>query len=265
MIGQDKLIAKLKSYSIMTLPHSLLFIGDRGCGKHTLVKELEKYFNLKALDISDSLELETIQEINVCSIARFYVIDMNKTNEKQQNVILKFLEEPSSNAYIILLTTSKSILLDTIVNRCVSFEFEPYSTNQLLQFLPFEVDVEMLVEYCHTPGQVLSTSVDKIKEKIELCDNIINNVGKARFPNTFKITPKIINDKDNDYSLDIFYNILLERLQDSFIRTQNNVYKDMYNISSSALKKHLDQRLNQELIIDSLVIDLHEISRGRLE
>ena len=72
MIGQEKLLAKLKSYSIATLPHSMLFIGNKGCGKHTLVKELEKYFKLKSIDISDSLELETIQEINVCSIPQFY-------------------------------------------------------------------------------------------------------------------------------------------------------------------------------------------------
>ena len=265
MIGQDRLLAKLKSYSIATLPHSMLFIGNKGCGKHTLVKELEKHFKLKAIDISDSLELETLQTISVCSIPHFYVIDMNKTNEKQQNVILKFLEEPTTNTYIMLLATSKSILLDTIINRCVSFEFEPYSTNQLLQFLPFEPDVEMLVEYCHTPGQVLSMSVDKIKEMIELCDNIIKNVGKARFPNIFKISSKVISDKDNDYKLDVFYNVLLERLQTCFTDTSNEVYKNMYNISSSALKKHLDQRLNQELIIDSLVIDLHEASRGRVE
>ena len=264
MIGQDKLLAKLKSYSIATLPHSMLFIGDKGCGKHTLIKELEKYFKLESRDISDSLELETLQEISLCAISYFYIVDMNKINEKQQNVILKFLEEPTANTYIILLATSKSILLDTVLNRCVSFEFEPYSTNQLLQFLPFEQDIEMLVEYCHTPGQVLNMTVEKVKRMIELCDNIINNVGKARFPNIFKISSKVLEDKDNEYNLDVFYNVLLERLQDCFMNTGNVVYKEMYNISSGALKKHLDTRLNQELIIDSLVVDLHEVSRGKI-
>lgn len=264
MIGQDKLVAKLKSYSIATLPHSILFVGDKGCGKHTLIKELEKHFKIESRDISDSLELETLQEISLCPISYFYIVDMNRVNEKQQNVILKFLEEPTTNTYIILLATSKSILLDTIINRCVSFEFEPYSTNQLLQFLPFEQDIEMLVEYCHTPGQVLSMNVDKVKDLIELCNNIINNVGKARFPNIFKITSRVLEDKDNEYRLDVFYNVLLKRLQDYFEEIGNVVYKEMYNITSDALKKHLDTRLNQELLIDSLVIDLHEVSRGRV-
>ena len=265
MVGQERLLAKLKSYSIATLPHSMLFVGNKGCGKHTLIKELEKNFKMESFDISDSLELETLQEISLRSKSYFYIVDMNKISEKQQNVILKFLEEPTSNTYIILLATSKSILLDTIVNRCVSFEFEPYSTNQLLQFLPFEPDIEMLVEYCHTPGQVINMNVEKVKELIELCDNIINNVGRTRFPNIFKISSRVLEDKDNEYRLDVFYNILLERLQDCFMRTQDVVYKDMYNISSGALKKHLDTRLNQELILDSLVVDLHESSRGRIK
>ena len=258
MIGQQNLVAKLKSYSIANLPHSMLFVGEKGCGKHTLVKELEKYYKLSAIDISDSLELETIQEISAGSNSHFYVIDMNKTNEKQQNVILKFLEEPTSNTYIILLTTSKSILLDTIINRCLTFEFEPYSQNELMQFLSFEEGIEILVEYCHTPGQVLSMSVEKIKTLLELCNNIINNIGKARFPNIFKISSKVIQE---EYDIDIFYNVLLERLEQSFLETQDNVYREMYNRTSESLKKHNDSRLNQELLLDSLVIDLHEVSR----
>lgn len=261
MIGQNNLIAKLKSYSIDTLPHSMLFLGEKGCGKHTLVKELEKHFKMSAIDISDSLELETIQEINTCANSHFYIIDMSKVNEKQQNVILKFLEEPTSFTYIILLSTSKSILLDTIVNRCMIYEFEPYSSQQLMQFLPFEEGIEILVEYCHTPGQVLSTSIEKIKNLIELCDNIAKNVGKARFPNIFKISSKITKE---EIDLDLFYNVLLERLYRFFDETKNVVYKDMYNISSNALKKHNDTRLNQELIIDSLVMELHEASRGKI-
>lgn len=263
MTGQEHLLAKLKSYSLATLPHSILLVGDKGCGKHTLVKELTKYFKIDSIDITNSLELETIQEISLRSSSCFYVIDMNSVNEKQQNVILKFLEEPTSSTYIILLATSKSILLDTVSNRCVSFEFEPYSTNQLLQFLPFEPDIEMLVEYCHTPGQVLNMTVDKVKEMIELCDNVIANIGKARFPNIFKISSKVISDDDNEYKLDVFYNILLERLTNCFYTTLNPTYKDMYNICSNTVKKHLDSRMNQVLLIDSLVMDLHEVARGK--
>lgn len=261
MIGQSNLISKFKLYSLKTLPHSMLFVGEKGCGKHTLVKELERQFKISAIDISESLELETIQDINTCANSHFYIIDTSKINEKQQNVILKFLEEPTNSVYVILLATSKSTLLDTIVNRCMVFEFEPYSSQQLMQFLPFEEGIEILVEYCHTPGQVLSTTIEKIKILIELCDNIAKNVGKARFPNIFKISSRVMQE---EIDLDLFYNVLLERLYRFFIDTQNVAYKDMYNITSNALKKHNDSRLNQELIIDSLVMELHEASRGKI-
>ena len=262
MIGQEKLVTKLKSYSITSLPHSMLFVGEVGCGKHTLVHELEKYFNISTIDVTDSLTYEMIEEIKLSVNNYFYIMDMNKVTERQQNIILKFLEEPTTNAFLILLTTSKSILLDTIINRCMTFEFEPYSQDELMQFLPFEREIEILVKYCHTPGQVLSMSVEKIKSLVELCDNIINKIGKSRFPNILRISQKTSKE---DFNLDIFYNVLLERLEEYFIDTQNDVYSDMYNITSEALKKHNDSRLNQEMLVDSLVIDLHEVSRGRIE
>lgn len=259
MVGQSNLIAKLKSYSITTLPHSILLVGEKGCGKHTLIKELETFYKMSAFDITDSISFEAIQEINTCPVSHFYIIDMTKITEKQQNVILKFLEEPTSSTYIILITTSKSILLDTIINRCVTFEFEPYSQAQLTGFLPFVEDAEMLVKYCHTPGQVISTEVEKIKELLKLCDNIISNVGKARYPNVLKISQKFKED-DN---LDLFYSILLEKLLEAFSSTGETKYKEMFYVTSKALKKHNNIRFNQELLLDSLMIELHEISRGK--
>ena len=35
-IGQRKLLEKLNKYTRETLPKTLLFLGDEGCGKHTV-------------------------------------------------------------------------------------------------------------------------------------------------------------------------------------------------------------------------------------
>ena len=262
MIGQERLVAKLKSYSIKTLPHSILLIGENGCGKHLLISELEKHYNITAIDITDALTLETIQEIEISTAKHFYIIDMTKVTEKQQNVILKFLEEPVNNAYIVLTTTSKSILLDTVINRCVSFEFSPYTSSQLLQFVPFEENIEILADYCHTPGQIKEMNVEKINYLITLCDNIITNVGKAKFPDILRISSRVKQDKDDAVNLDIFYNVLAERLFRRFTETSDINYRDMFIAVSESLKKHNNPRFNQELLIDSLAIDLHNILRG---
>ena len=119
---------------------------------------------------------------------------------------------------------------------------------------------------CKKTCPVLNTSANKSLKKCFVAyakkDNYKNNSSSGGiFP---LIATRVLEDKDNEYRLDVFYNVLLKRLQDYFEEIGNVVYKEMYNITSDALKKHLDTRLNQELLIDSLVIDLHEVSRGRV-
>lgn len=52
MIGQRQLQNRLSKYSLSTLPHVMLFVGEKGCGKHFLVKELANKFNVKYINLS---------------------------------------------------------------------------------------------------------------------------------------------------------------------------------------------------------------------
>ena len=49
----------------------------------------------------------------------FIIEDAHRMNEQAQNALLKVLEEPPKNVIFILLTPSKTLLLDTIISRCV--------------------------------------------------------------------------------------------------------------------------------------------------
>lgn len=259
MVGQTSLIAKLKSYSIDTLPHSLLFVGDLGCGKHSLANLLSVHYNLDLVDITDSINLETIQDIYLCTVPRFYLIDANRITEKQQNIILKFLEEPTKNIYIILICTSKSILLETILNRCLAFEFVPYSKEELLQFLDFESDVEKLLYYCNTPGQLLSTNLKEVNSLIELSDNIVNNINKTRYSNIFKIIERL--DVSNNVNLNLFFRVLLDRI---FLKIKDDTskrYISMYKETSNTLKKLADLRFNREALMQNFLSKLWSVSR----
>lgn len=263
MIGQKNLVAKLKSYSVATLPHSILLVGEKGCGKHTAVQMLSEHLHLDVVDITEEISLETIENIYISSTAHIYLINMNMTNEKQQNIILKFLEEPSKNAYIILIATSKAILLDTVINRCVSFEFEPYSRDELIQFLDFDADVEKLLYYCHTPGQILKTSTKSLDALIDLCDNIITNLRRARYTNIFKISEKF-NYKDDveKFDVDLFYRVLLERIFLRYVDNHDKSLYMMYESVNNSLKKLMDLRYNKECLVESLLSELWKVCRS---
>ena len=76
MIGQEKLLSQIDAYiTSETLPRTLLFEGEWGCGKHTLAQEIGTKLKMDVQDITASLNLETIEQIMLSPIPRVYVID----------------------------------------------------------------------------------------------------------------------------------------------------------------------------------------------
>ena len=104
IIGQKKLITKLDSFNLDTFPHSTLFIGEKGSGKHTIINYIsENIINLPIVDISETISYDYIDLIYRNPNPFIYLVDINKMTEKEQNILLKFVEEPLKNAYIMLL------------------------------------------------------------------------------------------------------------------------------------------------------------------
>ena len=62
-----------------------------------------------------------------------YYIDLSNFLEKQQNKLLKFIEEPAMNTFICIGTISEACALPTVLNRCLKYIFEPYSVEELRQ------------------------------------------------------------------------------------------------------------------------------------
>ena len=51
-VGQEKLINTLNSYTLDSLPKTMMFLGESGCGKHTLAQTLAEKLGLTILKIS---------------------------------------------------------------------------------------------------------------------------------------------------------------------------------------------------------------------
>lgn len=261
MIGQDKLVAKLKSYSITTLPHSILLLGDSGCGKHTLVKELAESHNVSIVDITESISLDTLTEIYNRPVPTFYIVDCSKITERHQNIILKFLEEPSQYAYIFLLCASESLLLQTILNRCIKFKFEQYSRDVLRQFLNDNDD--RVLDVCTTPGQVLSIHANDLDELKKLCVTIITRIGNANYPNTLTIVRKInLKDEYDKFDINVFFNVLLNTIYDRvLVENCDKKLFLLYNLVVDYNKRLRDTRLNKELFLENFLTELWEFMR----
>lgn len=135
------------------ISHAYMFEGIEGIGKKKLTEELAKLL----LDISDvnnspdyielnpdgsSIKIAQIRKLQTDIIIKphkdykIYVInDAHKMTIEGQNALLKTLEEPPHYAIIILVTSNKEALLDTIKSRCEIIKFLPISLIDLKKYL----------------------------------------------------------------------------------------------------------------------------------
>lgn len=152
------------SFSLNKLAHAYIFEGEKGSG----LKEVAVYFAKKLLcldnnSVCDKCENclrvnsgthtnvilvspmgDTIRKDQIASIIHegqmssvtdknriFIIEEAEKLNIASANTLLKFLEEPLPNNYVILLTSNKNMLLDTIVSRSQVLRFKPVNKKEL--------------------------------------------------------------------------------------------------------------------------------------
>jgi len=160
IIGNDHVKDILKkSISSQNVPNTMLFQGPDGIGKSLFAKELAKGLiqgSDKKIDHESHPDYHVYLpgDSNIHSIktmrnmidevykppyegaAKVFVIhDADKMLESSANALLKTLEEPNLDSYIILLTSQPSELLPTIKSRCFKLNFNPIKTSKIIEHL----------------------------------------------------------------------------------------------------------------------------------
>lgn len=196
MRGQHKLLEKVNHATLDTIPKTLMLLGRFGCGKHTVASCLAKSLCIPLNDISNSVNQETIDSLYNVVSATMIVIDTNLITEKQQNQLLKIIEEPPSMIYIVLLCENLSRILPTIINRCQVWEFERY-TPQELSDIAGQVDPTVL-KIATTPGEITLLKNTDLPNCLELCNKMMDSIGKANISNALSISNKIAFKDEKD-------------------------------------------------------------------
>ena len=119
IIGQEIICNKIDNSTLDTFPRTLMLVGAKGAGKHLICSYIADKFKLMQLDITDEISLDLIDEISQRVEPYLYLIRVNDISIKEQNIILKFLEEPLANSFIVLLAEATGDILDTVMNRCL--------------------------------------------------------------------------------------------------------------------------------------------------
>lgn len=277
IIGQDKLLNQIKEYNLDTFPRSTMLIGKYGSGKHLVSNYISEHLQLPLSDISDKINLDTLTSIQLSTNPSIYVIDTQNITEKEQDTLLKFLEEPLKNSYIILLVSNVNRLFPTIQNRCFKLYMATYTKEILSSFIEEDTNKELILDIAETPGEVVRIKGNQLVSIIDLCNNVIDNMKKATYDNALKIIDKLnyrvrknaAIDKNEAEKLDLFLFVraLLKTLNQR-IKNENNVwYYKAYDLTLN-VKKKLDDSLvftgwDQKPIFAQYIVNMWKASRGQ--
>lgn len=162
LVGQERIKIHMEELIRRgTLPHSLLFYGERGLGKLTMAKGIAS--TLLGRPVLETLPEEPVSlytdrgqvflmspmtatglkisqwqqllkdYLSKASVGiRIVIIDGFETARPDfMNALLKSIEEPPQGVYFILITTKKDFLLPTIISRCMLVPFVPVRSHSL--------------------------------------------------------------------------------------------------------------------------------------
>ena len=304
MIGFDATkLRLLAAYQNNKLPHAILLGGKKGIGKASFAKEFAlellgtgallardgtadhpDLLLLKKEDGKREIGVEQVREISgfvnqTSSISKnkFIIIDAaDDLNRSSANALLKILEEPHDNNFLILVAHNLSKVLPTIKSRCQIINVAPLTFAQFAQvlletrpkFLPKIPDdeIKILGDICdNSPALAIQSQEDLTGLYAEFLSSIKNK-------KLGEILLKKIADKNFNFEIfTLVVNFFLKRLSlyhtgqiDYFIFDEKEVFatlntkfsaEEIFTLSDEAragLARTLSLNLDKKLFLINL-------------
>ena len=257
MVGQYRLVSFIdKHVESSTLPRTLLFEGEWGCGKHTLAAYTSEKLGIELLDITEMLNLDTLDQIALSATPRVYMINCSEISVKDQNTILKFLEEPLKNSYIILLSENKSSLLNTVMNRCICLSFEQYTVDELAQFGEPS-------DFANTPGRVIEFQQYPILDMQEFAKKVLLQIHSANHSNILTIPNRIsFKTEEPGFPFDVFTYLLVNVA--SKLYCSGHIPYNVYLLTDTFYTDCKIPHINKRHLLEHYLIELKQVLDGGL-
>ena len=262
VIGQEHITKTLKNM-IMNghIGHAYLFTGTRGTGKTSVAKifaravnclspvhgspcgkcanclklQQDNDINIIEMDAASNNKVDDIREIRekvrfmpVDVKYKVYIIDeVHMLTDSAFNALLKTLEEPPKHVIFILATTEVHKLPQTILSRCVRFDFRLVSVSALIEHLRKIFDKEN-VECDEESLKLIATAGEgSVRDTLSIADSIASYCqGKITKEETLRILGT------TDYNLNLeFFGYLKEREVGGILALIDRMEKDGKNLA----------------------------------
>ena len=262
MIGQEYLIKHLDSFTIGTFPHTSLFIGPEGCGKHTLVNNISSRLGVQLIDVTELLGSETFEDMLHDPVVKMYLINVSNLNIKEQGLVCTILEDTSITSFISLIASNPAWLSSSIIDNCTVFRFNAYTNEELGNFIPVGIeDQDLAFHVAPTPGTIKNINNSVLIILKNICTNIIYNINNINFTNLLEVADNI--DYCGEYpdkpSANEFLNCMdYMYLTQATKQAEDNIIVDTFY--SSITKYYLgmisNNKVDKKTLIERYIIDI---------
>ena len=266
MIGQNKLRDTFSDLiKSNKLPRFIILIGGYGSGRQLMSKWLSAQLNVPC--VISELGVDSVRQIIDSSykttIPTMYVIpNANKLSTIAQNALLKITEEPPNDAYYVITVENGSQILNTLLNRSITFTMQPYTESELKAYLKQTYPNDstyygIVLDICDTMGEINDLMSYNLEEFIAYMDKVFKNVATVSGSNSFKIADSLaIKDTDSGYDLSLFFKAFKAKCMNELLTNKDLKYADGVVITNKYLQELQRIRgVNKGSLFDMWLLD----------
>lgn len=246
MIGFELIEENLKrNFEENKLHHGIIIAGKKGIGKASFVKQfcqkilhstgkanadfrvVEKVDDKKSIGIEEIRKQgEFLNQTSAISEYKFLIIDSAcELTNQASNSLLKTLEEPKNNNFLILITHNLSKIIPTIRSRCFIIKVPEFSMTQFFEILNQnkinnpEKEKFFLAQICdNCPALAIEFGADLIRFYQLFLQSILNQ----------RISDELLKKISEKNSSFIIFEKILLHFFSQLLKSSNKINVDFY-------------------------------------
>ena len=246
MIGFELIGENLeRNFSTNKLHHGIIIAGKKGIGKASFIKQfcqkilqangeanadfriVEKVDDKKSIGIEEiRKQSEFLNQTSAISEYKFLIIDSAcELTNQASNSLLKTLEEPKNNNFLILITHNLSKIIPTIRSRCFIVKVPEFSMTQFFEILNqnkinnSEKEKIFLAQICdNCPALAIEFGADLIRFYQLFLQSILNQ----------RISEELLKKISEKNSSFIIFEKILLHFFSQWLKSNNKIIVDFY-------------------------------------
>lgn len=282
LIGKDSFYLQefARAVAILLLDDSMSLDGENAqkvlASSHPDVKEYPLKDKLLVSD-SEEIVLESFVKPIFADKKIFIINNIDNSMEVAQNKLLKVLEEPSKNVYMILTCTSENLVLPTIRSRCNKLEIGRLDDRIIASVLPKLEEEEKKLVLAVAEGQVgKAVSYAKMKNfslLVRDCVEVFTKMKSSK--DVLSHSKKLFSYKDQTALILQVFALVVEDLIKikSHIKPSMPFEKEYENVSDQftmralceivllleKVAKERQYNVNMTIVIENLLLNILEV------